>query len=326
MILSELTSRVTAQVRMLAAGLALDPATLAVRHAPERGDVARASFSIADARARYDLELAGDELGHAALRRWHDLGPALAARYHAPRICGWLEIVDTPYAGLLLEHVDGVVVRDLSEAPDLAHALGKLVGRLHADRDLAARLPRPAPSCRDAYLADQFARCTATLRAARAACPDFVDTATLAWLASEVDRVTAQVRSSTAFAVPADLPVHGALLRPGNLRVTPAGAWYVLGWDALRLGDPALDQAALPPMPVIIDPGADTMQATRAIREPWLSERVALLRRAAALAGVIDPLADWLAAAGWAEQRERAQARGRRAHESALASYRRDHA
>lgn len=326
MLLSELISRVTVQVRMLAAGLALDPATLAVRHLPERGDPARASFSIADAGARYDLELAGDLAGHAALRRWHDLGPVLAARYHAPRILGWLEIVDTPFAGLLLEHVDGVVVRDLSEVPDLARALTTLVGRLHGDRDLAARLPGPPHTCCDAYLAEHFSRCTAVLRAARAALPPFVEPATLAWLAGEVDRVTALVRSSPSFAVPADLPVHGALLRAGNLRVTAAGAWYVLGWDALRLGDPALDLAALPPVTSAIDPSADTMQATRSIREPWLSQRIALLRRARALAGAIEPLSDWLAAAGWADQRERAQVRGQRAHESALASYRQDHA
>ncbi|MDC0719131.1 hypothetical protein [Nannocystis bainbridge] len=325
MILSELIPRVTAQFRMLAAGLALDPATLTVRHVAERAAASRASFSIADAGARFDLELAADPAGHAALRRWHDLGATLATRYHAPRICGWLEIVDTPYAGLLREHVDGVVVRDLSEAPDLARVLTTMIGRLHADRDLASRLPGPAPTCCEAYLVDQFVRCTASLRAARAAGPAFVDTATLAWLAAEVDRVTAQVRASNSFAVPADLPVHGALLRPGNLCVTPAGAWYVLGWDALRLGDPALDLAALPPVTVTIDPRADTMQATRAIREPWLSDRIALLRRARSLAAAIDPLADWLAAAAWDEPRERAQARAERAHAAALLSYRQDH-
>lgn len=324
MLLSELIPRVASQVRMLAAGLALDPATLVVRHVAGPGDPATTSFSIADAHARYYLQLAEDPAGHAALRRWLDLGALLSARYHAPRIRGWLEIVDTPFAGLLFEHPDGHVV-DLSRVPDLGQALGRLVGRLHADRELAARLPGPAPTCRDAYLAGHCARATATLKATRAACPPFVDTATLAYLAAELDRMTAQVRASTAFAAPADLPIHGDL-HPGHVRLTDKGTFHVLGWDTLRLGDPALDLAALPPRTAVVDPGADTMQATRAIREPWLSERVALLRRVLALAEVIEPLHAWLAAAAVPEGREPGLAQLQRAHETALAAYRQDHA
>lgn len=322
MIQSELHSRVTAQVRMLAAGLALDPATLEVRHDLDLGGADRTSFSIADANARYHLELAGDEAGHAALRRWHDLGGLLATRYGAPRICGWLEIVDTPFAGLLREHVAGRVV-DLAQEPDVNRALGELIGRLHLDRGLAARLPEPLPSCRDAYLDHHFARLTSRLRAVRAALPEFVDPTTLSWLAAEVDRITAQVRKSKAFAAPADLAIHGDL-GPGRVLVGVGGELRLLGWDALRLGDPALDLARLPPL--LIDPRADTMTATRATREPWLSERVLLLRRAHALAAAIDPLGDWLAAEAWPEHRGRVQGQRQRAHEQALAAYRRVHA
>lgn len=320
--LPELLSRVTAQVRMLAAGLALDPATLVVRHVVNLGGFVRISLSISDARARYHLKLAGDEEGHAALRRWHDLGDLLATRYRAPRVCGWLEVVDTPYAGLLLEHVEGQQAK-LSQTPGLARALGELLGRLHADRQLAARLPGPATSCCDAFLADYFDRLSEELRVIRGRRPGFVSAETLAWLAAELDRVTARVRASAAFAAPANVPVHGDLW-DDNVLVGADGRYSLLDWDDLRLGDPAVDLARLPP-PTEIDPRADTFRLTRATCEPWLSERVVLLRRAHALDGAIDPLADWIEAEAWPELRDQIQAHKQREHEQALAAYRQAH-
>jgi aminoglycoside phosphotransferase (APT) family kinase protein len=321
--LPELHSRVTAQVRMLAAGLALDPATLDVRPIVNLGGFVRASFSIADAGSRYHLKLAGDADGHAALRRWHDVGNLLAGRYRAPKVCGWLEIVDTPYAGLLLEHVEGHAP-DLSQTPAVTRALNDLLGRLHADRQLAGYLPGPASSCCDAFLLHQFERLGGELERVRGARPEFVSAEDLAWLGAELDRVTAKVRASAAFAAPANVPVHGDL-HDDKVLVAADGRFVVLGWDDLRLGDPAVDLARLPP-PTEIDPRADTLRVTRATREPWLSERVALLRRAHALSDVIDPLVAWLAADAWPEVRDELRASERRAHAEALAVYRQTYA
>jgi aminoglycoside phosphotransferase (APT) family kinase protein len=127
-------------------------------------------------------------------------------------------------------------------------------------------------------------------------------------MTGEVDRVAALVDACEAFAAPADAPVHGDLWHE-NVLVTPDGAWVLLDWDELRLGDPALDLAKLP---VFAAP----------VMEARLATRVALLRRAHALDGVIDPLADHVESARYPDVRERMQAVKRTEHELALAAYR----
>src|SRR5690606_42042185 len=146
----------------------------------------------------------------------------------------------------------------------------------------------------------------------------------LAWLGAERARVAAKVRASAALAAPANVPVHGDL-HDDKVLVAADGRFVVLGGDGLRPGDPAVDRARLPP-PTEIDPRADTLRVTRATREPWLSERVALLRRAHALSDVIDPLVAWLAADAWPEVRDELRASERRAHAEALAAYRQTYA
>ena len=113
--------------------------------------------------------------------------------------------------------------------------------------------------------------------------------------------------------------IHGDL-QANNLLLTNQGEWFLLDWDDLTLGDPALDFALLlaPPLSAWQD---DLWRDYLPGREAGFVERMALYGRARLLDWVIDVLADYVEAEGTPEQQALARSVKQQQHLQALALY-----
>ena len=259
----------------------------------------------------------GDDT-RAGLRRWHALADRLSAYYHAPRILDRIELAGS-HEGLLFEWIDGETPARLTGA--LSTEMFATLERLHSDEWLAGRLAA-AGSCADAYghsLHDRFVEDLAHVARHR---PPFVNEASLAWLTAQAAELQRIVATSPAFQAPANSPVHGDLWLE-NVLVTATGDWYLLDWDDLRLGDPAGDLATLlGPTRTVIDL-APLPAAAAARLDTAALARFEVYRRAVVLDWIIDPLADWIEAAGVPAHTEAVRTEKRAAHEAARAVWER---
>lgn len=103
--------------------------------------------------------------------------------------------------------------------------------------------------------------------------------------------------------------------------VTDQKRWFLLDWDDLALGDPALDYAMLLRNALSQNkrlPWQDFLGA----RDIYFAQRMELYLRAGLLDQVIDVLADYVECAVAPEHRERVQEQKRREHVEALSRYR----
>jgi aminoglycoside phosphotransferase (APT) family kinase protein len=133
----------------------------------------------------------------------------------------------------------------------------------------------------------------------------------------------AAVAAAPAFGEAADAPTHGDLWIE-NLLVTPGGEWFLLDWDGLALGDPALDWGMLFG-PTRTDPrtAADRALPSRITSDPAVRERLAIYARASLLDWTLDPLSDWIGAGEAPEHVAEVRAEKERIHRAALEAYRR---
>ena len=285
------------------------------------GGFVNASFRVTDGERSVHVKLANEPARQAALGRWRSLREPLEAHYHAPPMLAWVELADAGCAGPVFERLPGESPAALDAA--LLGAVVDVVRALHADRALAGRLRvqgvRPPRRCADTYVATYHRRFVADLGYVAAGRPPFVSDDRLAWMRAEVAALARLVRATPAFRLPADSPVH-ADLWVNNLVVAPDGRWWLLDWDDLTLGDPALDVATLtgPTMARLEGPG---VEAGAAGLDDAARARLAVYARAALLDWVIDPLADWLAAEAVPERLEEVRGVKQRVHEDALALY-----
>jgi len=305
-----------------AAGLGLDASRLEVEYVLNWGGFVNRSFRVTDGRTSLHLKLANDPDILNALRRFWELRPRMSDRYHAPEAVAWVDVPGTDYAGVLSRWIDGTVPAAVKGR--MADALVATIARLHEDRELAAHLPASSSllTCADAYRETYGERFDADLELVEAARPPFVSVQFAAWVRREAERIDTAVAASPAFRHPADAPVHGDLW-PNNLLVAQDGEWFVLDWDDLALGDPAIDWAMLFG-PTMDDPGrvADRTLATAVTADPALRERLAAYARASLLDWIIDPLADWIDAADAGDRVAEVRAEKARIHRAALAAYR----
>lgn len=317
-----------------AAGLGLDPSQLQVDYVLNPGGFTNASFRISDGRRTYHLKLADAPHRVARLRRWHALREPLEVRYRAPRILEWIDLPEAGCRGLLFEHLIGRSPR-FRRSQALLGRVYALSADLHGDAELASRLPpllaaddEPVPSThRDSFVDSYVDRFRADLESIAADRPPFVSAETLAWMRDETEAL-ARAAAAAAFAAPATAPIHGDL-NELNVLAAPPRRWYVLDWDDLTLGDPALDYAMLL-WPVLCDRPLASAAAWRAALpapvapppDPALDERMALYLRAQSLDGVVDSVANYLDAVAAPEHRDRVRSKMRREHLAALRRYR----
>ncbi|HEU4556455.1 MAG TPA: aminoglycoside phosphotransferase family protein [Longimicrobium sp.] len=320
--LSRFQSITRAHLAERAAELGLDAARLQVEYVLNWGGFVNRSFRVTDGRTVLHLKLAHEPEIRDALRRYWALRPRLSERYHAPEPVAWVEVPATEYVGVLSRWVDGAVPASLDMR--MAEEVVAAMTQLHGDRELAAHLPAPAAplTCADTYLRTYSERFHADLAFVEEENPPFVPASVREWMRREAEWIDAAVAASPAFREPADTPMHGDLWL-NNLLVTPGGEWFVLDWDNLELGDPAIDWAMLfgPSIAELRDamdrplPAAVTVGA--AVRE-----RLALYARASLLDWIIDPLADWIDAGEAPEHVAQVRPEKERIHRAALAAYR----
>ena len=306
-----------------AAELGLDAARLRVEYVLNWGGFVNRSFQVADGRTRLHLKLACEPQIRDALRRFWALRGTMADRYHAPEAVAWVGVPGTEYAGVLTRWIDGAPPESLDEA--LAGEVVRAMSRLHGDRELAARLPTPArpASCADVYRRSYGRRFAEDLDFQHGQQPPFVSPATEGWMRAEAEALAAAVDAAPAFAKAADSPTHGDLWL-NNLLVAPGGAWHVLDWDDLALGDPALDWCMLfGPARGDLRTAAERALPPAVTADAAVRERLALYARASLLDWIIDPLSDWIGATEAPEHVVEVRAEKERIHTAALAAYRR---
>lgn len=306
-----------------AASLGLDAARLRVEYILNWGGFVNRSFRVWDGRVRMHLKLANEPEIRDALGRFWELRGMMADRYHAPEAVAWIDVPGTGYAGVLTRWIDGAAPESLGEP--LAEEVVRTIDRLHRDRELAARLPAPArpASCADVYRRTYERRAREDLEFQHGQQPPFVPPATEAWMRAEVEALAAAVDAAPTFAEAADAPTHGDLWL-NNLLVTPAGAWHVLDWDDLALGDPALDWCMLfGPARGDLRTATDRALPPAVTADAGVRARLALYARASLLDWIIDPLSDWIGATEAPEHVDEVRAEKERIHTAALAAYRR---
>lgn len=317
----EIESRIRAELRARAGTLGLDAGALRVTYVLNWGGFVNRSYHVSDKTRRLHLKLASEHDYIDGLRRWRRVDDRLAERYHAPRMVGWLEIPGTPLEGPLFEHIDGATAE--ARTPALLGAVAPLLARLHGDAELAARLAADPPPrrCRDTFAGTFLRRFREDLRHVRGHPVPFVPAATVEWIEREIDLLEHEAITRPEFAEPADSPIHADLWL-GNLLEGADGRVWLLDWDDLMLGDPALDWATL------LGPtrGDVSLSGHRALpadaHAPGVAERLPLYARATLLDWLLDPLADWIEADAAPEHAPEVRAEKERIHRTALSEYR----
>lgn len=304
-----------------AGALGLNAATLKIRYVLNWGGFVNRSYHVSDGTRHLHLKLADDADSLDGLRRWKRVAAVLADRYGAPRMVGWLRVLGTALEGPLFEHVDGRVPD--ARTPALLGSVAGLLSRLHGDAELAARLANDGapPRCRDTFTGTFIRRFRADLEEVRSHPLPFVPAATVEWIEREVDTLEREAATRPEFAEPADAPIHADLWL-GNLLEGAHGRVWVLDWDGLTLGDPALDWATLlGPTRADVSLSGHAALPAQALA-PGVAERLPLYARATLLDAVLDPLADWIEADAAPEHAAEVRAEKERIHRAALTVYR----
>jgi Ser/Thr protein kinase RdoA (MazF antagonist) len=276
----------------LARSVGLPESAVAVRPVLNWGGFVNASFHVTAGSRRYHLKLSPRE-GSAGLETWWRVHERLTARYRAPQMLEWVTVPEIDCVGAVFEHLEGSPPRTLWSG--LAHIITSSLAELHRDGVLASQLEARPSTCFDHYLESHDRRFREDLAGiARAVLPPFLTHGDVVWMEDEIEALRQMIRGSSAFQDPALAPVHGDLWLD-NILVSPEGAWYLLDWDDLRLGDPVLDYATLlGPSASDVRPNDETRLPTGVAFGRAERERLSLYARATLLDWVIDPLSDWM--------------------------------
>jgi len=276
------------------------------------------SFEVSDGAVRYHLKLSEDA---DRLRAFHDTHEILERRYHAPALLRWIELPELGYKGLLQRHVDGRTSsfqNDIGLLPQLIQT----ADRLHRDAELRGYLAATGlPRSRLDYFVETFIdRFTIDLEGIEAERPAFISEPLLLWMQDEVRRLCEAAALVTGFHELALDAVHGDL-HEGNILVA-GDDWFIVDWDDLSLGDPALEFAILL-WPVVYATGRPWQSFELPSMDMDFGERIAVCLRAQLLNDVIDTLSDYIDARIVPERTAEIQNVKRREHERALELYQR---
>lgn len=244
------------------------------------------SFKVGDGERTIHVKLASDP---GEMRRWFAVCEWLEREYRAPRVLGWLDIPGTSYGGLAFEHIDGATWEPAAP-PELIHDLIDLMGRLHDDRELAAQIggARTYRECWELRYREQFEQDLITIRGSR---PASVTDADVTWMEDESRELLAIAPEHAAFEGASHAPCHWDLWWQ-NVMVAGGGAWWVIDWDSLAVGDEAEDYATLV-WPFVYEQNWDWRDLLGGKADGAFADRIDLHLRAITLDYLIDVLADW---------------------------------
>jgi len=299
-----------------AADFGLDGTRIAVRYVLNPGGFVNTSLQVRDGRRGLHVKLATTADGQAALRRWHELD-AMLQTYRAPPILDWVDVGAA--GGLVFPLLDGAPPAPSSEV--IASVLDQ-VRHLWADAELATRLSGgTAVTAADCYSRTYHDRFCADLAAIDRERPRFLSAGDLSYMREEVADLERRVRESPAFDEEVTSPTHGDLWL-NNVLWQRSRSWWLLDWDDLQVGDPAMDLAMLAgPTSTDVRPLKHPTQTFGAL-EGEAAKRLHLLGRASLLDWVIDPLADWIEAGAAAVHEAAVRAEKERIHRDAISLYR----
>jgi aminoglycoside phosphotransferase (APT) family kinase protein len=289
-----------------------------VRHVFNWGGFVNHSFSVDDGTVKYNLKITDDIESAGKLQRWHKIQHVLHRGYRAPEVMGWLDFPEIGFAGLLQRQVDGRTANFRDDRVLVEHLI-EMVRRLHTDAEIQSHLKTSGSekTCLDHFVETYIDRFNADMEAIAAAQPSFVSASLLKRMRNETDRLLATADSAPAFHNPAGDPVHGDL-NEGNVLVTP-NEWFVVDWDDLALGDPAVEFAVL--LWPMAYQGRKWSEFSIPDVDDRFRERIEVCLRAQLLDEVIDPLADYVAAAAVPSKQLEVQVVKRKRHEEALERY-----
>jgi aminoglycoside phosphotransferase (APT) family kinase protein len=145
----------------------------------------------------------------------------------------------------------------------------------------------------------------------------FVSASLFKWMEDETQRLWQMADAEEAFHTPAHGPVHGDV-NEGNVLVTPA-RWFVVDWDDIALGDPAVEFAVL--LWPMIYRGSRWRDFPIPDMDEGFARRMEICLRAQLLDEVIDPLADYVAARAVPSRQTEVRLAKRMRHEEALERY-----
>jgi hypothetical protein len=243
-----------------------------VEHRANHAGAGKLSFAVHLDGRRIWAKVSADADEGASLATWSRVADVLAERHAAPPVLDVLAVDGR--TALLFPYIDAPVATRalLHERYDDARSV--LVG-LHSDDALADLLGAPTTTAacfREVWL-ERFVADLDVIEG-------YVAKDLHAYLSDEVDELGALVDTLDA---PARSPVHGDPWHE-NFLVAPDRLW-LLDWEDLAIGDPALDDAILRHDAVGTDP------------DQWPEGPVhAVARRALMLDSVIDVAADWVEA------------------------------
>jgi len=135
--------------------------------------------------------------------------------------------------------------------------------------------------------------------------------------AEETHRLWQIVGAEEAFHTPAHAPVHSDV-NEGNVLVTPA-SWFVVDWDDIVLGDPAIEFAVL--LWPMIYRGGRWRDFPLPDMDESFGRRIEICLRAQLLDEIIDPLADYVAARAVPSRETSVRLAKKLRHEEALERY-----
>jgi hypothetical protein len=295
----------------------LDRDRTQVRHVLNWGGFSNHSFTISDGSSKYHLKITNEQDGLRRLQRWRQMHVRLEERYRSPKVVDWVEFPAIGFAGLLFEHINGTPA-DFCRDPDLLREVIALAGSLHEDVAMRERLAGfdSAETYLDYFVATYIGRFTEDLNEIEADRPPFITAGLFQWMKDETLRFRDKAASAEAFHLPAIEPVHGDL-HEGNVIVTSDG-WFVVDWDDLALGDPALETAIL--VWPLVWQGKDWQDFVRC-KDAAFADRLDLCLRAQLLDEVIDNIADYVQAKSVPSRQAEVQLAKRRRHEEALRRY-----
>lgn len=286
------------------------------------GGFVNASFTITDGRTSYHLKLADDDWSQSCLQKWHNLKDLLHQRYRAPRMLEWVEIPGTGFIGPLFEQIHGSPA-DLENQTDILQGVLDLLARLHSDQELVDLLRENgevASTCANFFFDVYIERFDEDLHCVAGDLPPFVPLSLFDWMSSETRELEGIVRELPVFQETAIWPTHSDLWI-SNILVSPDGAFHIIDWDDLTLGDPALEYA------ILLGPFWRSGKYSRTQLEKMLPpgdalrERFGICLRAFLLDGVIDNLADWVESSFAPDHQDQVRDEKERRHKQALALY-----
>ena len=276
------------------------------------GWLANVACTVTDGHTRLHVKLTDER---EPITRSYQLRDHLLA-HHAPPILAFIDLGDR--VGTVTPSIPTAPAAEATEA--LLPALVAAADALHADTLLARALPEQPATLGEAFRDLWIDRFTSDLGELQAdgLVPPFVSADTLTWMQTETARLT-DATAAPLFDAPAVSPTHNDL-HLDNVLVQPDGRFWIVDWDEMSRGDPAIDLAILLSGPVL---RGDPVAPMLGPRDPAFLARFALCARAVLLDDVVDSLADWAHAGDApAHAAEAIRTHKRATHEHGLALYR----